>query len=118
MTIDKPWGKYTVLEEGNGYKIKRIEVNPKESLSLQSHRCRSEHWVVVSGKASIVNGNDDLLLAVGESTYIAVGSKHRLSNFSDEKLTIIEVQIGDYLGEDDILRFDDIYGRTDSVSSQ
>ena len=110
-TVYRPWGTYTVVEEGPHYKMKRIVVKPRASLSLQSHQHRSEHWVVISGLAEIVNGEQTLRLEHDQSTYIPAGHKHRLSNPGDEDLVIIEVQTGAYLGEDDILRFDDIYGR-------
>ena len=111
-TVHRPWGSYTVLEEGAGFKIKRVEVFPGAHLSLQSHQYRSEHWVVVAGKASVVNGEETLLLEVNQSTYIPAKHKHRLSNLSNtDNLVIIEVQTGSYLGEDDIQRFEDIYGR-------
>ncbi|KRB32096.1 MULTISPECIES: mannose-1-phosphate guanylyltransferase/mannose-6-phosphate isomerase [Mesorhizobium] len=110
-TVHRPWGTYTVLEEGERFKIKRIEVKPGRRLSLQMHYHRSEHWVVVSGSAKIVNGDQELFLATNESTYIPCGHKHRLENPGRIDLVIIEVQSGDYLGEDDIVRFDDVYGR-------
>ncbi len=110
-TVHRPWGAYTVLEEGERFKIKRIEVKPGASLSLQMHYHRSEHWVVVSGTALVVNGDRDLLLATDQSTYIPSGTKHRLENPGVLRLVMIEVQTGDYLGEDDIVRFEDIYGR-------
>ena len=111
-TIFRAWGSYTVLEESSGFKIKRIEVLPKQKLSLQMHKHRSEHWVVVSGTAKVQNGDDIFELLPSQSTYIQAGRKHRLQNSSDDILVIIEVQCGDYLGEDDITRFDDHYGRT------
>ncbi len=111
-TVHRPWGTYTVLEEGERFKIKRIEVKPGASLSLQMHYHRSEHWVVVSGTAKVVNGESELLLATNQSTYIPSGTKHRLENPGILRLVMIEVQTGDYLGEDDIVRFDDVYGRT------
>jgi mannose-1-phosphate guanylyltransferase len=111
-TIFRPWGCYTVLEEGPGFKIKRIEVLPKHALSLQEHEHRSEHWVVVSGVAHIQNGDEYCTLLPSQSTYIQAGQKHRLSNEGPEPLVIIEVQCGTYLGEDDIRRYDDHYGRT------
>ncbi|OJW47789.1 MAG: mannose-1-phosphate guanylyltransferase/mannose-6-phosphate isomerase [Alphaproteobacteria bacterium 41-28] len=111
-TAYRPWGTYTILEEGHCFKIKRIEVNSGGSLSLQIHNHRAEHWVVVSGTALVINGDDEFTLEINQSTYIPVGIKHRLSNPGIEKLVIIEVQTGDYLGEDDIIRYDDIYGRT------
>ena len=110
-TVARPWGTYTVLEEGEGFKIKRIVVKPGQSLSLQMHHHRSEHWVVVSGTAKIVNGDKSLLLRTNESTYIPAGNKHRLENPGLLDLVMIEVQSGDYLGEDDIVRFQDNYGR-------
>lgn len=111
-TILRPWGAYTILEEGPGFKVKRIEVKPGASLSLQMHKSRSEHWIVVSGLALIVNGSQQMKLATNESTYIPAGNKHRLSNIGDDILVMIEVQSGAYLGEDDIVRYDDQYGRT------
>ncbi|HUX78695.1 MAG TPA: mannose-1-phosphate guanylyltransferase/mannose-6-phosphate isomerase [Alphaproteobacteria bacterium] len=110
-TVQRPWGTYTILEEGPCFKIKRIEVNPGDSLSLQMHNHRAEHWVIVSGKALVINGDDEFTLEINQSTYIPVGNKHRLTNPGDTMLVMIEVQTGTYLGEDDIIRFDDIYGR-------
>jgi mannose-1-phosphate guanylyltransferase/mannose-6-phosphate isomerase len=110
-TVVRPWGTYTVLEEGVGFKIKRISVKPGASLSLQMHHHRSEHWVVVSGKAEVVNGEQTIVLEANHSTYIPAGNKHRLTNVGDTELSLIEVQCGTYLGEDDIVRFEDIYGR-------
>jgi len=107
----RPWGTYTVLEESDHYKIKRIVVKPKASLSLQLHKHRSEHWVVVSGTAVVHNDGADIILNRNESTYISAGHKHRLENAGDKDLVLIEVQSGDYLGEDDIVRFEDVYGR-------
>ncbi len=108
----RPWGSYTILDEGAGYKVKRIEVKPGGCLSLQSHNHRSEHWTVVQGVAHIVNGDDDLVLHPNESTYIECGKIHRMENRGDEPMTLIEVQTGSYLGEDDIVRYEDIYGRS------
>jgi mannose-1-phosphate guanylyltransferase / mannose-6-phosphate isomerase len=110
-TVHRPWGTYTVLEEGERFKIKRIEVRPGARLSLQAHHHRAEHWVVVSGTAKVVNGEKEMLLATNQSTYIPCGHKHRLENPGILPLVLIEVQSGEYLGEDDIVRFDDIYGR-------
>jgi len=110
-TVHRPWGTYTVLEEGLHFKIKRIEVKPGASLSLQMHHHRSEHWIVVSGMAKVVNGQQELYIQTNESTYIPAGHKHRLGNPGMLPLVMIEVQSGEYLGEDDIVRFDDIYGR-------
>ena len=110
-TVARPWGTYTVLEEAPGFKIKRIEVKPGASLSLQMHHHRSEHWVVVNGTAKITNGDDEILIQGNESTYIPAGQKHRLENPGIIPCVMIEVQCGSYLGEDDIVRFDDKYGR-------
>jgi mannose-1-phosphate guanylyltransferase len=110
-TVHRPWGTYTVIEEGPGFKIKRIEVKPGASLSLQMHEHRSEHWVVVSGTAKVVNGERELSIHMNESTFIPAGQRHRLQNASELPLVIIEVQTGPYLGEDDIVRFEDKYGR-------
>jgi mannose-6-phosphate isomerase-like protein (cupin superfamily) len=109
--VNRPWGSYTVLEEGPGFKIKRIEVRPGGRLSLQSHDHRSEHWVVVSGAATVTCDAKVSMLSPNESTYIPIGSKHRLENLGQVPLQIIEVQVGIYVGEDDIKRYDDQYGR-------
>ena len=111
-TVSRPWGAYTVLEEAPGFKIKRIEVRSGASLSLQLHHRRSEHWVVVRGIAHVTNGDKSFDVLPNESTYIPVETRHRLENRGAEPLVIIEVQCGDYLGEDDIVRFEDRYGRT------
>jgi mannose-1-phosphate guanylyltransferase len=111
-TVHRPWGTYTVLEIGGAYKIKRIEVKPQASLSLQLHDHRCEHWVLVRGVAEVTNGNEIITLNANESTYIKKGTKHRLRNLTDETIVLIEVQTGTYLGEDDITRFGDVYGRT------
>ncbi|MGM0703832.1 MAG: mannose-1-phosphate guanylyltransferase/mannose-6-phosphate isomerase [Pseudomonadota bacterium] len=110
-TVQRPWGSYTVLEEHNGYKMKRITVQPGASLSLQRHQHRSEHWVVVSGTASVVRGEEQITVSKNQSTYIPIGVKHRLENRGRIPLQLIEVQVGEYLEEDDIERFDDHYGR-------
>ena len=107
----RPWGWYDSIDEGERFKVKRILVYPGARLSLQMHYHRAEHWVVVKGVAEVQNGNDFLILKENQSTYIPQGQKHRLSNPGKEPLEIIEIQSGTYLGEDDILRFDDIYGR-------
>jgi len=110
--VNRPWGNYTVLEEDqDGFKIKRIEVAPGARLSLQSHRQRSEHWVVVSGTATVTNGDEVITVQKNQSTYIPIGMKHRLENRGNEPLHLVEIQVGDYLGEDDIQRFEDHYGR-------
>lgn len=111
-TVSRPWGTYTVLEEGSRFKIKRIVVKQGASLSLQMHHHRSEHWVVVSGMAKVINGDQEILVNCNESTFIPAGHKHRLENPGVIDLVMIEVQSGDYVGEDDIVRFDDHYGRT------
>ena len=111
QTAYRPWGTYTVLEEGANFKIKRIVVNPGAKLSMQMHRHRAEHWVVVSGVATITNNEIEFTLNENQSTYISKTHRHRLENKGSEPLAIIEVQCGDYVGEDDIVRFDDKYGR-------
>src|SRR5215467_2581515 len=110
-TVSRPWGAYTVLQEGPGFKIKRIEVRPGGKLSLQMHHRRSEHWVVVSGEARVTNGERIYSIRINESTFIPQETPHRLENVTAEPLVIIEVQCGSYVGEDDIVRFDDQYGR-------
>jgi len=110
-TVHRPWGTYTVLEEGERFKIKRIEVKPGARLSLQAHHHRAEHWVVVSGSARVTSGDTEILLSTNQSTYIPCGHKHRMENPGILPLILIEVQSGEYLGEDDIVRFDDVYGR-------
>jgi mannose-1-phosphate guanylyltransferase len=110
-TVARPWGTYTVLDERERYKIKRIEVNCGGSLSLQMHHHRSEHWVVVSGMAKVTGTDGIFFVRTNESTYIPAGQKHRLENPGKIPLVMIEVQSGEYVGEDDIVRFDDIYGR-------
>lgn len=112
-TAHRPWGTYTVLEEGNRFKIKRIVVKPGASLSMQMHHHRSEHWIVVCGMAKVVNGDREIFVNTNESTFIPAGHKHRLENPGVLDLVMIEVQSGDYLGEDDIVRFEDKYGRVD-----
>lgn len=107
----RPWGHYEVLSEGEAFKVKRIEVAVGASLSLQMHHHRSEHWILLKGQAQVVNGDKELVLNVNESTYIPAGNRHRLTNSGTETLVIIEVQTGAYLGEDDIVRFADNYGR-------
>lgn len=110
-TVRRPWGTYTVLEQGPRFKIKRIEVKPGAALSLQMHHHRSEHWIVVQGMARVTNGNGSGLVNINESTFIPAGHKHRLENPGVLELVMIEVQSGEYLGEDDIVRFEDDYGR-------
>jgi mannose-6-phosphate isomerase len=108
----RPWGNYTVLDEGEGYKVKRIEVLPKKRLSYQRHRRRAEHWFVISGIAKVTLNDREILVKTGESLDISIGDKHRVENEEADLLIFIEVQKGDYLGEDDIERFDDDFGRT------
>ena len=108
---ERPWGSYSVLDENVNYKIKRIEVKPGERLSLQKHHHRSEHWIVVSGTALVTCGEKQQVVNVNESTFIPIGQNHRLENPGKITLVIIEVQSGEYLGEDDIVRFDDDYNR-------
>jgi mannose-1-phosphate guanylyltransferase / mannose-6-phosphate isomerase len=110
-TVERPWGSYTVLEKGVRYKIKRVVLKPKARLSLQLHKRRSEHWVVVSGTARVTKEDETYLVHTNESTYIPINTKHRLENPEEVTLQIIEVQNGDYVEEDDIERFSDDYGR-------
>ena len=110
-TVYRPWGSYTILEMHDRFQIKRITVKPGARLSLQMHHHRHEHWVVVSGTARIQNGEQSFLLKEDEATYIPSGTMHRLENPGVIPLELIEVQIGSYLGEDDIVRYDDEYGR-------
>jgi mannose-1-phosphate guanylyltransferase/mannose-6-phosphate isomerase len=109
--VHRPWGWYDSIDEGSRFKVKRILVKPKASLSLQKHHHRAEHWIVVKGTAEITNGSKVLLLTENQSTYIPLGEVHRLANPGTIPLEIIEVQSGSYLGEDDIVRFEDTYGR-------
>jgi len=109
--VFRPWGSYDSLEDQEGFQVKRLIVNPGAVLSLQKHARRAEHWVVVRGKAQITRNDEVFDLGVNESTYIAIGDVHRIANPFDEPVHIIEVQCGDYLGEDDIVRLEDKYGR-------
>ena len=111
LTVARPWGSYTTLEEGHRYKIKRIVVNPGAKLSMQMHHHRSEHWVVIAGTARVVNGEQEMFLEENQSTYIPKTHRHRLENPGKIPLQIIEIQTGPYLEEDDIVRFGDVYGR-------
>jgi mannose-1-phosphate guanylyltransferase len=109
--VYRPWGKYDAIDQGERYQVKRITVKPGAKLSVQLHHHRAEHWVVVSGIAKVINGDRSFILAENESTYIPLGVIHSLENPGNVPLEIIEIQSGSYLGEDDIVRFDDIYGR-------
>jgi mannose-1-phosphate guanylyltransferase / mannose-6-phosphate isomerase len=109
--VYRPWGNYETVDECERFKVKRIVVNPGESLSLQKHHHRAEHWVVVKGTAKITRGENELLLTEDQSVYIPLGTKHRLENPGLIPLEIVEIQTGSYLGEDDIVRFTDVYGR-------
>ena len=111
ITTHRPWGTYTILEEQEGYKIKRIVVKPNKRLSLQSHKYRNEHWVVISGTATVTVNKKTTQLEANQSTYIKAGDLHRLANQTDQKVVIIEVQIGSYTGEDDIIRYEDDFWR-------
>ena len=110
-TVVRPWGVYTCLNRGKGWLTKIITVSPKHKLSLQSHNYRSEHWVVLEGKATVVLENETIPLEKGKSINIPVQAKHSLQNKEKEPLKILEVQKGDYISEDDIVRYEDIYGR-------
>jgi mannose-1-phosphate guanylyltransferase/mannose-6-phosphate isomerase len=111
VQVFRPWGSFQGVESSDGFQVKRISVNPGASLSLQMHHHRSEHWIVVRGTALVVCGEQEFMLSENQSTYIPVGARHRLSNPGKMPLELIEVQVGSYLGEDDIVRFDDVYGR-------
>jgi mannose-1-phosphate guanylyltransferase / mannose-6-phosphate isomerase len=111
-TVHRPWGTYATLKQEDGYQVKRITVAPGQKLSLQYHHKRAEHWVVTQGKAIVQVGDEEFDIGPGEYRYIPLGEKHRLTNTADEELVLIEVQVGDYLGEDDIVRLDDVYGRS------
>jgi mannose-1-phosphate guanylyltransferase/mannose-6-phosphate isomerase len=110
--VQRPWGYYETVDSGPRFQVKRLVVDPQQALSLQLHRKRAEHWVVVCGTARITRGAEVFDLAENQSTYIPLGMKHRLENPTDAPLHVVEVQSGDYLGEDDIVRFDDRYRRT------
>lgn len=110
---ERPWGKFEVFATAPNYQVKRLTVSPGGKLSLQSHKHRSEHWVVVSGTAKVTNGEKTIILNPNESTYIPVTHIHRLENPGEEILEVIEVQTGDYLGEDDIYRYEDVYNRSE-----
>ena len=109
--VNRPWGSYDSVDVGDGFQVKRIKVKPGATLSLQSHERRAEHWIVVRGTARVTRNNDVFELFANQSTYIPIGAKHRLENPGDDMLELIEVQSGDYLGEDDIVRYEDVYGR-------
>lgn len=108
----RPWGSFHILDEEPGFKVKRIVVTLGGRLSLQSHEHRSEHWTVVNGTATVTVGETVKAMTRGQSVDIALGAKHRLENLGKDLVEIIEVQFGDYLGEDDIIRYDDVYNRT------
>jgi mannose-6-phosphate isomerase-like protein (cupin superfamily) len=108
---ERPWGSWEILDEGAGWKVKRIQVDPGARLSYQTHRQRAEHWTVVRGTATCLIDGETVELEPGASVDIGIGAAHRISNLHDDELVLIEVQRGDYLGEDDIVRLDDDYGR-------
>ena len=109
---NRPWGSFHVLDEKPGFKVKRLVAIGGGRLSLQSHKHRSEHWTVVSGTATVTVGENVLTMTRGQSIDIPLGAKHRLENLHEGDVEIIEVQFGDYLGEDDIVRYEDVYNRT------
>ena len=111
---NRPWGYYETIEVGQRFQVKRILVHPGQTLSLQSHRHRSEYWIVVKGTAEVEIEDAKTLLGEGEATHIPLGAVHRMHNPGKIAMELIEVQIGSYLGEDDIVRYEDIYGRTDA----
>ena len=107
----RPWGKYDSIDKGEGYQVKRITVKPGAKLSVQKHHQRAEHWIVVSGTAKVTKGDNTFMLSENESTYIPLGTIHSLENPGEDDLQLIEIQSGSYLGEDDIVRYQDKYGR-------
>ena len=107
----RPWGSWHILDEGDGFKVKRIEVLPHSRLSYQTHEHRAEHWVIVTGKATCVLDGETVIVGPGECVDVAVGQAHRITNQEDELLVLVEVQLGSYCGEDDIVRLEDDYGR-------
>ena len=113
VRVYRPWGSYQSIDAGHRFQVKQLTVKPGARLSLQLHRQRAEHWVIVEGIARVTRGEDVFDLRPNESTYIPVGTRHRLENPGAEILRVIEIQSGDYLGEDDIIRIDDIYGRSE-----
>jgi len=112
VTEERPWGSFTVLEEGENYKVKRFTVLPNRRLSLQYHHFRSEHWTIVAGKALVTCNEKEFILQAGETTFIPVEAIHRIKNIGIEPVIVIEVQCGSYVGEDDIVRLADDYDRT------
>ena len=108
---ERPWGNYTILDEGAGFKVKRIEVKPGKRLSYQKHARRAEHWYVVTGQARVTLDGREIDLSAGEAVDIPLGAAHRVQNPGEEPLVFVEVQRGDYFGEDDIVRLEDDYGR-------
>jgi mannose-6-phosphate isomerase-like protein (cupin superfamily) len=111
----RPWGSWQVLDEGEGYKVKRITVTPGSRLSYQTHEHRAEHWVVASGRATCVIAGETVVAEVGQCLDIEIGVPHRIGNADDAELVIVEVMRGAYLGEDDIVRLEDDFGRVDAV---
>ena len=109
--VNRPWGNYQAIEQAERYQVKRIVVKQGEQLSLQMHHHRAEHWIIVKGTAKVTCGEKVFLLSENESTFIPIGEKHRLESPGQILLEMIEVQSGSYLGEDDIVRFEDVYGR-------
>lgn len=110
---ERPWGSFTVLDEGAGYKVKRLEVLPGKRLSYQKHRHRQEHWMVVAGEATVTLNGKEHTVPLGSTIDIPLSAAHRISNFGAERLILIEIQRGDYLGEDDIIRLSDDFGRAE-----
>ncbi len=112
QTYERPWGCYRTLDQGETFQIKMIRVNPSGRLSLQSHQHRAEHWIVIQGVATITIGENKKEYGKGSYVFIPMNAKHRLENFGTETVMLVEVQQGSYLGEDDIKRYEDVYGRT------
>ncbi len=108
---ERQWGSFEILIDNENYKVKRLVVSPNHRISLQSHKKRNEHWVVVSGNVKIINGNSKKKYSVNEHIYIPQGNKHRIENIGNNNAVIIEIQTGEYFGEDDIIRYEDDYNR-------
>ena len=114
ISAERPWGSWQILDEGPGYKVKRIHVRPGHRLSYQTHALRAEHWLVIKGRPTCVVNDEERTAAVGECLNVGVGIPHRLANREDDELIIVEIQRGDYTAEDDIVRLDDDYDRCEA----
>jgi mannose-6-phosphate isomerase len=116
-TEERPWGSWTVLDEGDGFKVKRIHVEPHSRLSYQTHEHRAEHWVIAAGRCTAIVDGETVVAGPGESIWVEVGQAHRITNQEDYPLVVVEVQLGSYTGEDDICRLEDDYGRSPAAAA-